>query len=348
MLERMLPYFRVYAAELLSDENFAGWTVAERGAWFTLICICWREGSIPSDKGKLGRVLHLDDAAMATLWGAIGDRFVPHPDNPERLTSRRLEMEREEAEKTIEQKSDAGKKGATSRWSKVKTKHSNTITPPLRSQSASDATPMRFDGPQPNPTQPSPNPTTVVVRAREDAQAAASPTPASGGGDGTGRAGTADPSPPQTPEGLRVEVSQRLGLMGPGGSGLPWPGGKTIGRCTRAAAEAVQRCGFEFTAIACDVFGKQSIADKVIPETFGFFTFFLEKLKPAPQQHRRAADLPAAPVTDDRWGLVLGRLQERLRPDLFEHWIAPLVGHVNGSVVLTSPDAYHAEFVRCN
>jgi uncharacterized protein YdaU (DUF1376 family) len=122
-----LPWFKIYAAETLSDEHFQGWTVEERGAWFTLILIAWREGSIPGDQTSIAKLLHVDGSAMRSLWSAIGSRFVDHPDHPGRLTSPRLEKERERAEKLAEKRGEAGKRGATSRWDKEKNKHGKRI-----------------------------------------------------------------------------------------------------------------------------------------------------------------------------------------------------------------------------
>ncbi len=144
-----LLWFKIYAAETLSDERFQGWTVDERGAWFTLLLTAWREGSIPGDQTSLARLLHVDASAMRLLWSAIGDRFVPHPDFPGRLTSPRLEMEREEAEKLREKKSEAGKKGATSRWETEKKRHSKRMRVP----SVNGATAMANDSAQPSQEQ---------------------------------------------------------------------------------------------------------------------------------------------------------------------------------------------------
>lgn len=65
------------------------------------------------------------------------------------------------------------------------------------------------------------------------------------------------------------------------------------------------------------------------------------KAPPAPKR-------PAAPVTDERWATLLEGLRETLRPDLFEKWMAPLAGKVNGAITLTAPDVFHADFVRDN
>lgn len=144
-----LPYWRCWAAETLSDSRFQSWDVAERGAFWTLLNIQWREGFIPGDLTSLAKLLHVDSSAMRSLWSAIGDRFIPHPDHSGGLANPRMEEEREEAIASINQKKKAGKLGAESRWSKAKRAHAAAIAVP----SAGDAVPLAHDSDQGNVTQ---------------------------------------------------------------------------------------------------------------------------------------------------------------------------------------------------
>jgi uncharacterized protein YdaU (DUF1376 family) len=150
----LLPYFKIFPAETLADERFSGWDVAERGAWFTLILHAWVNGSIPSDEAALSRILHVDATAMRSLWQGIADRFIPHPDLPEgRLTSRRLEEEREDAIARAE----AGKKGATSRWNKKNRAHATAMRPQCDRNAVPSGVLMPTAQPSPaqhNPAQP--------------------------------------------------------------------------------------------------------------------------------------------------------------------------------------------------
>lgn len=150
MAGMVLPYFKMFAAETLSDGRFQGWSVEERGAWITLLCVQWREGAIPSDLTSLAKLLHVDSSAMRSLWSSIGDRFVQHPDFPGMLASPRMEEEREEALASVNQKKRAGKLGAESRWSKAKRPNGTAIAPPC----GGIADPMADDGDQINATQP--------------------------------------------------------------------------------------------------------------------------------------------------------------------------------------------------
>ena len=105
-----LPYFRLYAAQLLADENIAQFTDEEVGCWVRLLCYAWCNGSIPSDPERVARLLHrhFDADDFEPIWQAISSRFVPSQDDPERLISRRLEQERGSAEQAREDKIRAG------------------------------------------------------------------------------------------------------------------------------------------------------------------------------------------------------------------------------------------------
>lgn len=107
------PAFQFYPADFLADENVALMSLAGRGAYITLMCYCWREGSMPSDMTKLGRLCGIDGSAMAQLWDelspcfeVIDDRYI-HP---------RLNKERAKQVEHKEERSESGKRGALKRW----------------------------------------------------------------------------------------------------------------------------------------------------------------------------------------------------------------------------------------
>lgn len=130
----LLPYFKVFPAETLADERFSGWTMEERGVWFTLLLHAWVNGSIPADPTAIARVIRMEESPFRETWKALRDRFISHPEKAGRLTSRRLEIEREEAVA----RSKAGRVGAKSRWAK----DSEDATAE-RPQSDRNAEPMR-------------------------------------------------------------------------------------------------------------------------------------------------------------------------------------------------------------
>jgi uncharacterized protein YdaU (DUF1376 family) len=134
-----LPWFKVYAAETLSDENFAAFDATERGIWFTLICHCWKEGSIPNDQAKLARLCNCTAEAMQLHWDCIAKRFA-RIEGSDRLMSPRLEFERAESLSKCSQKSHVARTNANIRWNKYKTD--------MQSHCNGNANPMQNDAPQ--------------------------------------------------------------------------------------------------------------------------------------------------------------------------------------------------------
>lgn len=138
-----IPWFKVYAAETLSDERIMGWTCEELGAFFKLLCLQWREGSIPSEPDALRRFLHLDGPAFSVVWQTIGNRFAPSDAAPGRLSNVRMEQERQTALMSVRQHSDAGRKGANSRWGKGKSANGDRMRSPKRPHCDSPDSPMQ-------------------------------------------------------------------------------------------------------------------------------------------------------------------------------------------------------------
>ena len=111
-----LPWFPIYAAELLSDEDFAAWSPGARGCWFTLSARCWKDGSIPNDLVVLARLCGEGAELMAEHWKSIGTKFPEAPGDPSRLISTRIERERDLAIQKAESLTKRGKAGAAARW----------------------------------------------------------------------------------------------------------------------------------------------------------------------------------------------------------------------------------------
>lgn len=124
-----MPWFPIYAAELLADEDFAAWTPGARGCWLVLISRCWKDGSIPSDLETLARLCNESSEAMREHWKSIGVKFITVPGCPDRLIGIRTEHERELAIAKAEKLVKRGQAGAAARWKndhKV-LKHSSSI-----------------------------------------------------------------------------------------------------------------------------------------------------------------------------------------------------------------------------
>lgn len=108
------PAMPFYASDFLSDAPVMAMTLEERGAYITLLCIAWQEEGIPSDHGKLARVLRVSNRKFAQLWEALEPCW--QSDGNGRLTSPRMEGIRDEQRKRSEARSRAGRKGNKKRW----------------------------------------------------------------------------------------------------------------------------------------------------------------------------------------------------------------------------------------
>jgi uncharacterized protein YdaU (DUF1376 family) len=88
-------------------------SLAERGAYITLLCLCWQDGSLPADLGRLARMVGEPDAGFRRLWPALEPCFRKQDG---RLLNPRLELERAKQAARREAGREAGIKGAAMRW----------------------------------------------------------------------------------------------------------------------------------------------------------------------------------------------------------------------------------------
>ncbi len=106
------PAFQFYPKEFLTDGNVAGMSLMERGAYITLLCVCWQEISLPVGVDRLANMVGISKAHFAKLWPAISVCFV---ERDGRLIHPRLEKEREKQAEFRRRQSDRGKASAAAR-----------------------------------------------------------------------------------------------------------------------------------------------------------------------------------------------------------------------------------------
>lgn len=106
------PSFQFYPKDFLADIHVAAMTLAERGAYITLLCLCWREGSLPGEQATLARLCRVTPAVLTRLWPALEPCFKVVDG---RLIQPRLERERVKQEAYRTQQSLAGKASAAKR-----------------------------------------------------------------------------------------------------------------------------------------------------------------------------------------------------------------------------------------
>lgn len=110
------PWFPFYVDDFWQDEAVQAMTLEEVGFYLRLLCLQWREGSIPSDLEKLGRICHLDSQAMARLWPAVSHCYTNAQGDRSRLVNRRLFTIQEQQTAVHRKLSEQGKAGARKRW----------------------------------------------------------------------------------------------------------------------------------------------------------------------------------------------------------------------------------------
>lgn len=140
MAAEKAPAFQFYPKDFLMDGNVAVMTLAERGAYITLLCLCWQERSLPSDAKRLARLCGTSTAAFARLWRALEPCFRVSGDDPKRLIHPRLEREREKQESFRRRQSDAGRASAARRQPEVQpeSNHGSTASQPEVNSALSD------------------------------------------------------------------------------------------------------------------------------------------------------------------------------------------------------------------
>jgi uncharacterized protein YdaU (DUF1376 family) len=105
------PAFQFYPKDFLSDSRQAAMSLQEVGAYIRLLCVCWNDGSLPSEIDRLARIVGATSGHMTKLWPAISACFTASSDDPRRLVHGRLEKERRKQENFRRRQSDNGRRG---------------------------------------------------------------------------------------------------------------------------------------------------------------------------------------------------------------------------------------------
>lgn len=105
------PAFQFYPKDFLTDENVVVMSLQERGAYITLLCLCWQQGTLPSDVDRLARLCGVPPTVFRRLWPALALCFRP-AETSDRLVHPRLEKERQKQVDYRRRQSDASHK----RW----------------------------------------------------------------------------------------------------------------------------------------------------------------------------------------------------------------------------------------
>lgn len=115
MAKEKSPAFQFYPKEFLADGNVSGMTLQERGAYITLLCVCWNDGSLPMQTDRLANMVGTPLKQFERFWPAV--RVCFH-ERDGRYVHPRLEREREKQASHRQRATDRGAKGADARWNK--------------------------------------------------------------------------------------------------------------------------------------------------------------------------------------------------------------------------------------
>ena len=116
-MEHMMPkteigaWFKFYPQDWLASATASGLSLAERGAYMTLLCVAWEHGGIPADTKRLAVMLGVSRQEFEELWGGLHAKWREHPDDPKRLVNPRQEDVRASQQRLYDARSEAGRLG---------------------------------------------------------------------------------------------------------------------------------------------------------------------------------------------------------------------------------------------
>ena len=124
------PAFQFYAGDFLSDLRVTIMSMEERGVYITLLAYSWLEDGLPDDETVLAQLCN-NPKNWDRIWERVKECFTIKEGNV--INNRRLVRERAKLMNYKKSMSDAGKKGAKTRWggnnqaiAKLKPSHSSS------------------------------------------------------------------------------------------------------------------------------------------------------------------------------------------------------------------------------
>jgi uncharacterized protein YdaU (DUF1376 family) len=107
------PAFQFYPREFIGDGNVSGMSLQERGAYITLLCFCWNDGSLPTEVSRLATMCCAPLKVFAAVWPAVRACF---RERDGRYVHPRLDKERQKQAEHRQRQSEKGSRGAARRW----------------------------------------------------------------------------------------------------------------------------------------------------------------------------------------------------------------------------------------
>jgi uncharacterized protein YdaU (DUF1376 family) len=134
-----LPVMPFYVRDYITATR--GLTLAERGAYFDLLCIEWASGSpLPADPARLASLIGCQKRTFEALWPSLRCKFEMTPDG---YINERLESERRIVLAKRERAAEKAAHAASARWELRKLRqnmlHAPSTAPSMNSDKPKDA-----------------------------------------------------------------------------------------------------------------------------------------------------------------------------------------------------------------
>lgn len=111
-----VPYFPLYAANILASRPYKLMTLGERGLWISISMECWVNGGVPSDFREMGKILGFPEGEIKQFFSKYQTAFFENVSG--QFISKELNEYREGYENLRKLKIEGGKKGAKNKKEK--------------------------------------------------------------------------------------------------------------------------------------------------------------------------------------------------------------------------------------
>jgi len=113
---KAVPYFPLYAANIIASRPYRLMSLGERGLWISIYMECWVNGGVPEDFGEMGKMLGATETEVKNFFSKYLTAFFEKVSG--QFISRELEEYRAGYENTRKLKSEGGKKGVKNKLQK--------------------------------------------------------------------------------------------------------------------------------------------------------------------------------------------------------------------------------------
>lgn len=114
-----VPYFPMYAANIIAGRPYKLMSLPERGLWITIVLECWVNGGVPSNFKEMSKILGFSEEDLRKFFSSHLTSFF-HIENGQYI-SKELEEYRQGFLEKREKQRLGGKKGAENKKAKYKT-----------------------------------------------------------------------------------------------------------------------------------------------------------------------------------------------------------------------------------